>query len=475
MSQTTIFCPLRITFALNKNNKITMYCKKNTLLIFAISILLFWGSCTSSSKISSSKKAKDWTSSNIYEVNVRQFSAEGTFKAFETQLPRLKDMGVDIVWLMPIHPIGKLNRKGGMGSHYSVQDYKGVNPDYGTLDDFKHLVKKAHDLGMYVIIDWVANHTACDNVWIAQHPDWYSKDEKGNMKPPVADWADVYDLNYDNADMQNAMIDALKYWIIETNIDGYRCDVAEMVPLDFWKKANTELHKLNKPIFMLAEGESPDLHKSGFDATYGWTLHHILNDVSQKKKTVADLDNYFKEDLAKYGKDAYRMYFTSNHDENSWNGTEFERMGAAVKACGVLAATTPGIFLMYNGQEAALHKRLKFFEKDPIEWSDYSMTLFYQSLLKLKKAHPALYNGAEGGDMTRINTTDDANVLAFYRKKGNDEIVVLINMSADERAINFTKNAPVGAYKHYLSGKENKLEAQSTFILKPWAYSIWTK
>lgn len=451
-----------------------MYLKRNTLLILLLSVLLF-GSCGSSSKLSSSKSAKGWASSNIYEANIRQFSPEGTFKAFETQLPRLKDMGVDIVWLMPIHPIGKLNRKGSMGSHYSVQDYKAVNPDYGTLDDFKRLVKKAHDLGMYVIIDWVANHTACDNVWIAQHPDWYTKDEKGNMVPPVADWADVYDLNYSNNDMQNAMIDALKYWITETNIDGYRCDVAEMVPLEFWKKATTELRKLNKPIFMLAEGESPELHKNGFDATYGWTFHHLLNDISQKKKTVVDLDAYFKTEATKYAKNDYRMYFTSNHDENSWNGTEFERMGAAVKAFGVLSATVPSIYLLYNGQEAALHKRLKFFDKDPIEWSDFSMTTFYQSLLKLKHAHPALYNGAAGGDMLRINTTDDANIFAFVRKKDNDEVVVLVNMSGDERAINFTKNAPIGTYKHYLSGKESKFDAQSTFIMKAWSYSIWTK
>lgn len=438
--------------------------------------LILMNSCGSTHGSAGSKANKGWATSNIYEVNVRQFSPEGNFKGLESQLPRLKEMGVDIVWLMPIHPIGKLNRKGNMGSHYAVQDYKAVNPDYGTLDDLKHLVKRTHELGMHLIIDWVANHTACDNVWLAQHPEWYTRDANGNPQPPVADWADVYDLNYDNTDMQNAMVDALKYWVTAAGIDGYRCDVAEMVPNEFWKKAITELRKSSsRPLFMLAEGETPELHQAGFDATYGWKLHHLMNDVAKKEKTAADVVNYFNTDPSRYHSNDYRLYFTSNHDENSWNGTEFERMGAAVKTMGVLAATVPGMLLLYNGQEAALHKRLQFFEKDPIEWSDYSMTNFYSTLLHLKQQHPALYNGDAGGAIQFIGTNNQQQVMAFSRKKGTDEVIVMLNLSGDEVAVNCNQNAPEGEYKHYFSGAKCALSAQSTYILKPWGYSIWTK
>ncbi|HNI44383.1 MAG TPA: alpha-amylase family glycosyl hydrolase, partial [Chitinophagales bacterium] len=339
-----------------------MYKKIHLISLFVL-FGMFVTNCSSTKNISSNAKTT-FANASMYEVNIRQFSPEGTFKQVEEQLPRLKSMGVGIVWLMPIHPIGEFNRKGALGSYYSIKDYNAVNPEFGTMDDFKRLVKKCHDLGMFIIIDWVANHSSCDNVWLKTHSDWYTKDKAGNFQPPVADWSDVYDLNYDNPDLQAAMVEAMKFWVTEADIDGFRCDVAEMVPDSFWKKARLALNTLNKPIFMLAEGEKPELHANGFDATYDWTLHHLINDVAQNKKTVVDLDSYFKTTATKYGKNDYRLQFTSNHDENSWNGTEYERLGSGVKSFAILTATIPGMPLVYSGQESALKKRLKFFEKD---------------------------------------------------------------------------------------------------------------
>lgn len=453
-----------------------MYKKIHLISLFVL-FSMFAVNCSSTKNISSNAKTT-FANASMYEVNIRQFSPEGTFKQVEEQLPRLKSMGIGIVWLMPIHPIGEFNRKGTLGSYYSIRDYNAVNPEFGTMDDFKRLVKKCHDLGMFIIIDWVANHTSCDNVWLKTHPDWYTKDKAGNFQPPVADWSDVYDLNYDNPDLQAAMVEAMKFWVTETNIDGFRCDVAEMVPNSFWKKARLALNTLNKPIFLLAEGEKPELHANGFDATYDWTFHHLINDVAQNKKTVADLDNYFKTIATKYGRNDYRLQFTSNHDENSWNGTEYERLGAGVRAFAILTATIPGMPLVYSGQESAFKKRLKFFDKDPIDWSDYSMQIFYTNLLQFKNAHKALWNGSAGGDLVRINTTQDQKVFAFKRKKDTDEVLVMLNLSGDEAAVQFASNAPSGSYYNAFGAKSApayNIDAKSNFILKPWGYMVLYK
>lgn len=276
-----------------------------------------------------------------------------------------EDLGVDILWFMPIHPIGELNRKGSLGSYYSVRDYKAVNPEFGTMEDFKNLVNKAHELGFKVILDWVANHTSFDHQWATDHPEWYTRDEKGNIVSPF-DWTDVADLKYDNNPaLWDAMIDALKFWVVEANIDGYRCDVAGMVPVAFWEKARTELDAV-KPVFMLAEDEGQrDLMKKAFDANYGWEFHHIMNNIAKGEKNAADVWAYFAKEDTLFAPTSFRMMMTSNHDENSWNGTEFERMGDGAKAFAVMAYTIPGFPMMYNGQEVALNKRLLFFEKIP--------------------------------------------------------------------------------------------------------------
>ncbi|MCF6240788.1 MAG: alpha-glucosidase C-terminal domain-containing protein [Bacteroidales bacterium] len=415
-------------------------------------------------------KHADWVkTANIYEVNIRQYTKEGTFKAFEAHLPRLKEMGVDILWLMPIFPVGEKNRKGGMGSAYSVKDYVAVNPDYGTMEDFKNLVAKVHENGMHIILDWVANHTAWDHPWTQEHPDWYTKDSTGNFMPPKGtDWSDVIDLNYDNLELRIEMINSLKFWVKEANIDGFRCDVAGMVPTDFWNTARKELDSI-KPVFMLAEAEQADLHYKAFDMTYGWNFHHLMNEVAQGKKTVKAFDAYFKKDSTVYPADAIRMYFTSNHDENTWNGTVFERMGDAYPAMAVLTFTIPGMPLIYSGQEAGLNKRLAFFEKDLIDWEGgKDFKAFYARLIKLKKEHPALWNGAEGGSMQRIATSADDKIFAFIRKKGNDELIAVFNFSPETQKVKLTTKEGV-SFKDIFTEKVFSNEQE----LKAWDYKVF--
>ena len=408
---------------------------------------------------------------NIYEVNIRQYTKEGTLKAFQEHLPRLKEMGVDILWLMPIHPIGEKNRKGGLGSYYSVQDYKAVNPDFGTMEDFKNLVAEAHKQDMYIILDWVANHTAWDNPWVEEHPDFYTKDSVGNFIPPIGtDWSDVLDLNYDNKEMRAAMIDALKFWITDADIDGYRCDVASWVPTDFWNEARKELDKV-KPVFMLAEADAVDLFYEAFDMGYGWHVHHIMNEIEKGEKNASDIAEYFKKDSIDYPENAIRMIFTSNHDENSWKGSVFERMANSYKTFAVFSATVPGMPLIYSGQEVGLNKRLEFFEKDEIDWnSENNLSEFYKTLLTFKKEHPALWNGEFGGSMKQVKTNADDKVFAFIREKDNDKVLVILNLSNNNVSININFNDEVSKYKSLFAEKELKTEK---FDMLAWEYNVF--
>lgn len=421
-----------------------------------------------------SVKHVDWSrNQNIYEVNIRQYSKEGTFKAVEKDLERLKQLGVGIIWLMPINPIGEVNRKGTLGSYYSVKDYLDVNSEFGTKEDFRSLVKKAHSYGMHIIIDWVANHTSWDNVLAKTHPEFYMKDSLGNFMPPVKDWSDVIDLNYDNKDLWKYMINALSYWIKEFDIDGYRCDVAGMVPIEFWNEARAELDII-KPVVMLAEEEKPEMH-SAFDMTYGWNLYHLTNDIVKGTKNVQDLEAYFAKDETDYPDDAYRMLFITNHDENSWNGTEFERLGPAVYACAVLIATAKGMPLMYNGQEIGLNKRLNFFEKDPIEWIDSKYEDFYTSLFNLKLKNKALLNGNEGGDVVRITSTNDKAVYAFARVKDKDKVLVVLNLSDKSQDVILNVEDLKGKYKDLFTNEKVPIKAKQDFKLEPWDFKVFVK
>ncbi len=415
----------------------------------------------------------EWSKNlSIYEVNVRQFTPEGTFLALENHLPRLKNLGADILWLMPINPIGETNRKGTLGSYYSIKDYREINPEYGNKDDFKHFVQMAHEQGLFVIVDWVANHSSWDNALVTEHPDWYDKDSTGKMVSPF-DWTDVVEFNYNNPEMSAYMIDALKYWVIDFNIDGYRCDVAGMVPDTFWHKARTELDGI-KPVFMLAEDEAPR-HHAAFDMTYGWEFHHIMNKIYKGENTANDIETYLKKNDSLYPENAYRMNFITNHDENSWNGTEFERLGEGVEAFYVLTATIPGMPLIYTGQESAMDKRLDFFERDPVNWGDYSLTNFYKALFDLKKSNAALFNGSNGGSWERINTGEDKNVFALLRKKDNNVLVSIVNLSKEPVKITLEGNAYAGEFTQLYTGEKVTLSADQTIKLPAWGYKVFYK
>lgn len=417
--------------------------------------------------------APDWAkNSTIYEVNIRQFSKEGTFKSFQQHLPRLKELGVDILWLMPINPIGKLNRKGTLGSYYSVKDYVDVNPEFGTKEDFKTLVDEIHNHGMHVIIDWVANHTAWDNKWVKTNPEFYTKDSSGNFVPPVPDWSDVIDLNYDNKELWKEMISALKYWVSEFDIDGYRCDVAGMVPIEFWNEVRTELDKI-KPVFMLAEWDTPEMHKFAFDMTYDWDLHKIFNGVYAKERNSSDIIKHILNDQKKYPDYAYRMQFTSNHDENSWNGTEYERLGKAAEVFAVLTYVIPGMPLIYNGQEIGFNKRLEFFEKDSIIWKENKFEKLYKNLNELKEKNKALWAGIESGSVDFINNNND--ILIIRRSKENKEVIGFFNLTEKEIEANIRLEKASGVYISFNNDQQIELNGNFQLKLKPWSYIIFYK
>jgi len=453
---------------------------KNLLPLLAVISLGLFASCQNQQKPVINEAAVELTKNpgwakdaTIYEVNIRQFTEAGTFEAFQEHLPRLKELGVDILWFMPIHPIGEENRKGTLGSYYSIRDYKAVNPEFGDLETFKTLVDKAHEMGFKVILDWVANHTSFDHAWTTEHPDWYNRDENGEIVSPF-DWTDVADLNYENNPaLWDAMIDAMKFWVREANIDGYRCDVAGMVPVAFWEKVRTELDEI-KPVFMLAEDEGePALTNMAFGANYGWELHHIFNKMAQGEKTTADLWAYFEKNDSIFAPDVFRMSFTSNHDENSWNGTVFERLGDGTKAFAVMSYTIPGFPLIYNGQEVGLTKRLEFFEKDQINWNQgEDFTAFYTQLNQIKKDNPALWNANYGGTMTPININVPQDVLAFSREKDDNKIIVYINVTAEPQQLIVSSEEAFGNFKELLSDQEMVIDEITGFELEPWAYYV---
>ncbi len=418
----------------------------------------------------------EWSkNANIYEVNVRQYTPEGTFAAFAEHLDRLKEMGVDILWFMPISPIGELNRKGSLGSYYSIKDYTGINPEFGTIDDFKKLVAEIHSRGMYVMLDWVANHTAWDHPWTLSNPEFYTRDEKGNFLPPVADWSDVIDLNFENKELWDAMIGEMRFWVEEIGIDGFRCDVAYMVPTEFWNKAISEL-RATRPIFMLAEAETPELHLHDFEAGYGWRMHHLMNSIAAGREDVSALDQYFFIDNAgNFPLGSFKMHFITNHDENSWAGTEFTRLGEAVEAFAVFTATIPGTILIYSGQEAGFDRMLKFFEKDQIDWNNLKYHEFYKNLLSLKRRNKALWNGLSGGPIERVNTNHDMFVFSFVREKDNDKVFVVLNLSGQQLEIYFKGNMHLGSYTEVFSGSTKSFVKDTKMSLEPWAYKIFEK
>ncbi len=414
----------------------------------------------------------EWVkNANIYEVNIRQFTPEGTFEAFARHLPRLRQMGVDILWFMPIQPIGIEKRKGRLGSYYSIRDYTAANPEFGTLQDFKRVVNTAHALGFKVILDWVANHTAHDHPWVKAHPDWYHYDTNGNLLSPF-DWTDVAKLNYSRPEMRQAMIAAMLFWVREMDLDGFRCDVAGEVPVDFWEEARRQLETV-KPVWMLAEDAAQmPLLKNAFNANYGWPFHHLMNEIAQGKKPASAIFDLQRQTDAAYPYGSYPMHFITNHDENSWNGTEYERLGDGVEAFSTLYYTMPGMPLLYSGQEAALNKRLRFFDKDTIDWGNYRLADFYRRLNTLKHEHAALWNGRHGGSWREIRHEHPEAVAAFTRTNEGDKVLVVVNLSARPQAVRLQLGQDAGRYRDYFSGAAVPLPVRARLALRPWEYRV---
>lgn len=416
-------------------------------LIKLIALLLlisanFYG-CSPDKPISgeSALENPDWSvNANIYEVNVRQFTPEGTFNAFSDHIPRLKEMGVEILWLMPIHPIGEENRKGTLGSYYSIVDYTEVNPNFGTKEDLRNLVQKAHDHDMKVILDWVANHTAWDAVWTETNPEFYSTDEDGNFYPPVEDWSDVIQLDVENRDMWEAMTQAMEYWVRDYGIDGYRADVAYMVPTEFWNQARERLDQI-KPVFMLAEAEEPELHEKAFDMSYAWDYASVIRSVGAGESGLDAIDEAMERNFERFNKSDYRMFFTSNHDENSWKGSDPELYGDNFENFAVLSATIWGMPLIYGGQESGLDKQLEFFEKDEIEWNDFKYEDFYRTLLNLNSTNRALFNGTAGGDYQKMITNRDEAIFSYKRIADDNQVFVVLNFSDEDTEFVFESGA----------------------------------
>ena len=396
-------------------------------ILFAICAALMVLSC---SQAPQTPEQQPLENSVVYEMNVRQYTPEGTFAAAAEQLPRLAEMGVDIVWLMPIYPIGVEGRKGTLGSYYAVKNYCDINPEFGTLEDFDNFVAEAHRLGLRVVIDWVANHTSPDAVWVTgQDPTWYERDAEGNTTF-TADWSDTANLNYENKDVWKGMQDALRFWM-ERGIDGFRCDMACEVPLEFWQETIAGLRADYPHMYWLAEGEEPKLHSlSGYNTSYAWELHHMLNAKARGEKNIPELLEYIEKDAQRQPENAFRLMFTSNHDENSWAGTEFERMGDAAKLMAVLTFTLPnGQPLIYTGQEMGWNKRFEFFEKDHIPaWEKNEYFDFYKWLIGIRHDNPALAAGSKGGKFEVVSTED--STLVFTRTLPDNKVTVKAQLKA---------------------------------------------
>jgi len=425
----------------------------------------------------------DWVPNAVlYECNVRQFSPEGNLAGVRQQLPRLKDLGITVLWLMPIHPIGLEKRKespSDLGSPYSVVDYYAVNPDFGTADDLRGLVQDAHAQGIKVILDWVPNHTAWDAVWMKTHPEYYTK-INGQFTAPLNEhggstgWDDCADLDYTNPALRRAMIAAMQHWVRTCDVDGFRCDMAGLVPADFWREARPALDSV-KPVFLLSEWQDEPLHFKAFNANYGWKWKDVTKDIWAGKQTARSLDTLLHFLNGLYPEGYYQMYFTQNHDENTWNGSEADLYGASADAFNVLAFTWQGVPMVYSGQEDASEQRLAFFKKDPIRWKDYSKTAFFYKLCSLKRSNRALDAGLNGGPVVKIPTDADDAVYAFTREKNGDRVIVVLNLSKQPRTVTLRPDdSAAGAYMSLFTASTVQVTKEMTLNLKPWEYLVLT-
>lgn len=444
-------------------------------LIMLVSVL---SSCGKSSN--DNESGRIITGDNvIYEVNVRQYTKEGTFDAFGEHLQELKDMGVTILWFMPVHPISLKNRSGKLGSYYSITDYREINPEFGTKEDFKELVDAAHDMGFKVMMDWVANHTGWDCEWIKAHPEWYTQDESGNIISPAGmGWPDVADLNYDNMDMRKEMISCMKYWVDEYDVDGFRCDYANGVPLEFWEAAREEIEK-SKPVIMLAEDDKyKEYLEKAFDMNYNWGLYDLLIGIARGGKQPSSIKAYLP---ANYPEGTFKLNFLDNHDKNSYEHTILEGYGAeALPAMFSLIYTVPGIPLIYSGDEIAYDKNIEFMDRDPIAWnsSEYDFRDLLTGLAEIRSDNKALCAGSE--NMTYIDV-QNKKIFAFEREIDGNKVVCVFNLSKNEQSGNSVFD---GTEKILASGNAGSYDLNDEYsasvengqmVLKPWEFVIMNK
>lgn len=452
----------------------------NPLLYFTIIL----ASCNSAST-TDEKKGKDTAAKhaaqidghpawimqgNVYEVNVRQYTPQGTFKAFEKNLNRLRDMGVQTLWFMPINPISKIDRKGVLGSYYAVSSYTAINPEFGTPGDWKELVNRAHDMGFKIIIDWVPNHTGADHPWLKNHPNFYVKDSTGHAAVPF-DWTDTRQLDYSNMEMQDSMIVSMKYWLTETGIDGFRCDVAWNVPASFWSRCIGELKKINPDIFMLAEGDKSYLHPSGFDATYPWEMFHMMVSVAKGQRPAFSLDSVLRRYDSVYPRNALELYFTSNHDENSWNKADYGTMPGAIHApFAVFTLTMPhSVPLVYSGQEEPVLDSISFFYKDTIHFGNYGRAKFYKTLLELRKNNAAL---AANASFRKTNLGNDRALYGYVRDADRKKVFVILNLSSKAQNIKITDRTLYGNPYNVFMGRDEVISAKP-WQIQPWGYVVY--
>lgn len=421
----------------------------------------------------------DWTYNlAMYEVNIRQFTPEGTFAAFEEHLDRLQELGVGILWLMPVHPIGEENRLGSLGSYYSVKDYKDINPEFGTLEDFENLVQEIHARGMYVMMDWVPNHTSWDNYLTQEYPEWYVTDSGGNfIPPPGTNWSDVIQLDHSKPELREYMVDAMTFWVEEFGVDGFRFDAAGFVPMDFWEDVLPQLRDVRPDIFLLAEDIGHEFHNAGFDMTFGWDYYGfgqgILIRIADGVNNGIHLNSYVNSQISTYPPDGYVLYFTSNHDENSWYGTTQELFGDSAEVFAVLTSIFHSMPLIYSGQEAGLDKRLAFFDKDLIPWQEHPNFELYQTLFNLKRENKALWNGTEGANLQRVSTSNNASVFAFRREKEDDRVFAAVNLRGVPIDVTLSGTAFTGVYRDVFTGDIIEMEEGEILSLPPYGYVVY--
>lgn len=425
-------------------------------------------------------KNPEWSYSAIlYEMNIRQFTMEGTFRAASERLPFLRSIGVDAIWLMPIYPIGEEDRKGSLGSYYSIRDYKGVNPEFGSEADLRDFITKAHALGIKILFDWVANHTARDARWISERPvDWYERDSEGRAKVPW-DWSDTAKLNYANREVWRGQIDAMRYWVEQFGIDGFRCDMAMLVPIEFWQEASAELHSIKSDIFMLAEAEEDNLFEGAFNMSYQWNIHHIMCDIAKGARRVWDLRNAMHAERQRYPREAMRLSFTSNHDENSWSGSEQSRFGRALEVMTAMTFLMPSTMpLIYTGQEVGYDHSFAFFDRDPIPEELYKegyATELYRRLADLKHSQRALDSGERGGDVIEIENNAKDCMMTFVREVADSRVVAIVNLSPYTIHADFRTGIYAGKYRDAISGERVILDEHVERDIAPWHYQILVK